>query len=78
MMLTIASINFWCYLHRFSHSALPCFHHMTSVSGQDNASETTSPCFLPLGLLEWDEAINVLTDNKNIFFCSQRSQVVAP
>lgn len=78
MMFTIASVLFWYYPCHFSHSALPRFYHITSVSGQGNASETTSPRFLVLVSLEWDEAINVHTDNQNIFFCSQHSWVVAP
>lgn len=78
MMFAIASILFWCYRCHFSHSALPRFRHITSVSGQGDASETTSLCFLVLVSLVRDKAINVHVDNKNILFSSQHGQVVAP
>lgn len=78
MMFTIISTIFWCYPFHFSHSAQLHFHHITSMLEQGNASETASWCFLVLLSLEWDDAIDVRRDNKNIHFCSQHSQVVAP
>lgn len=78
MTLTVVSIILWCHHFHFFHSALPYFHHITSVSGQGSASETAFPCFLLPVSLEWDEAADVLMSDKNIFSSQQLSWVVAP
>lgn len=66
------------YSLHFFHSALPHFHHITSVSGQGSASETASPYFLVPISLERDEAVDALMRDKNIFYSQQLSWAVAP
>lgn len=78
MTLTVVSIILWCHPLHFFHSVLPYFDHITSVSGQGSASETASPCFLVPMSLEWDEAVDVLMSDKNIFSSQQLGWVVAP
>lgn len=77
MTLTVVSIILWCHRLHFFHTALLYFCHITSLSGQGSASETTSPCFLLPMPLEWDEAVDVLMSDKNIFSSQQLSWVVA-
>lgn len=77
MTLTVVSIILWCHRLHFFHTALLYFCHITSLSGQGSASETTSPCFLLPVPLEWDEAVDVLMSDKNIFSSQQLSWVVA-
>lgn len=48
------------------------------MSEQGSASESTSLCFLVPVSLEWDEAVDVLMSDKNIFSSQQLSWVVAP
>lgn len=76
MTFTVVSIILWYHPLHFFHNALPYFYHITSVSGQGSASQTTSPCFLVPVSLEWDEA--VFMSDKNIFSSQQLSWVVAP